>query len=98
MDRYYNSFICFLKNLGKIVCLHFKKLNVLPHHTQTLYPNITHKRTEGRTNTDICELIFTLILLAIQPQEIGGVGVYPPEFTSDLGGERLSGLKRRDLR
>ena len=32
-----------------------------------------------------------------QPQEIGGWGD-PPECTRDLGGERLSGLKGRDLR
>ena len=32
-----------------------------------------------------------------QPQEIGGWGD-PPECTRDLGGERLSGLKGKDLR
>jgi hypothetical protein len=31
-----------------------------------------------------------------QPQEIGGCGD-PPECTRDLGGERLSGIKGRDL-
>ena len=34
-----------------------------------------------------------------KPQEIGGLGDPPfPEFTRDLGGERLPGLKGRDLR
>ena len=32
-----------------------------------------------------------------QPQEIGGWENLP-EFTRDLGGERFSGLKERDLR
>ena len=32
-----------------------------------------------------------------QPQEVGGLGD-PPECTRDLGGERLSGFKGRDLR
>jgi hypothetical protein len=32
-----------------------------------------------------------------QPQEIGGWG-NPPEYTRDLGSERLSGLKGRNLR
>ena len=32
-----------------------------------------------------------------QPQEIGGLGD-PPECTRDQEGERLSGLKGRDLR
>jgi hypothetical protein len=34
-----------------------------------------------------------------QPREVGSWGGgNPPECTSDLGGERLSGLKGRDLR
>jgi hypothetical protein len=32
-----------------------------------------------------------------QPREMGGWGD-PPECTRDLGGERLSGLKGRDLK
>jgi hypothetical protein len=32
-----------------------------------------------------------------QPQEVGGWRD-PPEYTRDLGGERLPGLKGRDLR
>ena len=32
-----------------------------------------------------------------QPREVGGWGD-PPECTRDLGGERFSGLKGRDLR
>jgi hypothetical protein len=32
-----------------------------------------------------------------QPWEVGSWG-YPPECTRDLGDERLSGLKGRDLR
>jgi hypothetical protein len=34
----------------------------------------------------------------MQPLEIGDGGPPPPECTRDLGGERLPGLKERDLR
>jgi hypothetical protein len=33
-----------------------------------------------------------------QPKEIGGGGPTPPQYTRDLGSERLSGCKGRDLR
>ena len=32
-----------------------------------------------------------------QPQEVGGEGTDTLECSRDMGGERLSGLKRRDL-